>query len=93
MFKSIEDAQALRQRVCECFERAALPGTSDKVLSCLQPLNVLPPFSPVLCLPSLPLSACICPPCPACGVLMHVIAPADSQFQPQQARQHISMQS
>ena len=31
MFKSIEDAQALRQRVCECFERAALPGTSDKV--------------------------------------------------------------
>ena len=37
MFKSIEDAQALRQRVCECFERAALPGTSDKV-----PLSNLP---------------------------------------------------
>ena len=31
MFKSIEDAQALRQRVCECFERSALPGTSDEV--------------------------------------------------------------
>ncbi|GBF96542.1 hypothetical protein Rsub_09125 [Raphidocelis subcapitata] len=28
-FKSIEDAKALRRRVSECFERAALPATSD----------------------------------------------------------------
>lgn len=30
-FKSIEDAMALRQRVCECFERAALPDTTPEV--------------------------------------------------------------
>ena len=30
-FKSIANANALRQRVCECFERAALPQTSQKV--------------------------------------------------------------
>ena len=30
-FKSIEDATALRQRVCECFERAVLPDTSEEV--------------------------------------------------------------
>ncbi|KAK9836804.1 hypothetical protein WJX74_008426 [Apatococcus lobatus] len=29
-FKRIEDARALRQRVSECFEHAALPGTSDQ---------------------------------------------------------------
>ena len=29
-FKCIEDAGALRQRVCECFERAALPETSEE---------------------------------------------------------------
>lgn len=30
-FKSIANANALRQRVCECFERAALPQTSQQV--------------------------------------------------------------
>lgn len=30
-FKSIEDANALRARVSECFERAALPATPDEV--------------------------------------------------------------
>lgn len=30
-FKSIANANALRQRVCECFERAALPQTSQEV--------------------------------------------------------------
>ncbi|KIZ06131.1 NADH dehydrogenase, partial [Monoraphidium neglectum] len=29
-FKSIEDAKALRRRVSECFERAALPATPDE---------------------------------------------------------------
>ncbi|GAX84552.1 hypothetical protein CEUSTIGMA_g11973.t1 [Chlamydomonas eustigma] len=29
-FKSIEDASALRARVSECFERAALPGSTDE---------------------------------------------------------------
>jgi NADH:ubiquinone reductase (non-electrogenic) len=28
-FKSIEDANKLRSRVSECFERASLPGTSQ----------------------------------------------------------------
>ena len=32
-FKSIANANALRQRVCECFERAALPQTSQQVCS------------------------------------------------------------
>ena len=30
-FKSITDASKLRRQVSECFERAALPNTSDKV--------------------------------------------------------------
>ncbi len=30
-FKSIADAHNLRQRVCECFERAALPTITDQV--------------------------------------------------------------
>ncbi len=30
-FKSIEDANALRRRVSECFERAALPATPAEV--------------------------------------------------------------
>lgn len=30
-FKSIEDANRLRRQVSECFERAALPQTSEKV--------------------------------------------------------------
>lgn len=30
-FKSIEDAKALRKQLSECFERAALPYTSDEV--------------------------------------------------------------
>ena len=30
-FKSIADAHALRQRVCECFERAALPTITEQV--------------------------------------------------------------
>ena len=30
-FKSIEDANRLRRQVSECFERAALPHTSQKV--------------------------------------------------------------
>ena len=29
MFKSIEDANKLRSRLSECFERASLPGTSE----------------------------------------------------------------
>lgn len=29
-FKSIEDANRLRSRVSECFERASLPGTSEE---------------------------------------------------------------
>jgi len=29
-FKSIEDANNLRRRVSECFERAALPATTDE---------------------------------------------------------------
>jgi hypothetical protein len=32
-FKSIEDANALRNRVSECFERAALPATPESVRS------------------------------------------------------------
>ena len=31
-FKSITDANKLRRQVSECFERAALPNTSDKVM-------------------------------------------------------------
>ncbi|KAK9813760.1 hypothetical protein WJX73_007780 [Symbiochloris irregularis] len=34
-FKSIEDAMALRQRVCECFERAALPDTTPEQVRAL----------------------------------------------------------
>ena len=30
-FKSIADATSIRQRICESFERAALPGISDEV--------------------------------------------------------------
>ena len=30
-FKSIEDAKNVQQRVCECFERAALPGIPEEV--------------------------------------------------------------
>lgn len=37
-FKSITDANKLRRQVSECFERAALPNTSDKVMS-IQPLS------------------------------------------------------
>lgn len=32
-FKSIEDANSLRRRVSECFERAALPATPEEVRS------------------------------------------------------------
>ena len=32
-FKSIADATSIRQRICESFERAALPGISDEVRS------------------------------------------------------------
>lgn len=35
-FKSIEDANALRRRVSECFERAALPQTPEEVSAPVQ---------------------------------------------------------
>ena len=35
-FKSVEDARELRRKVLQCFERAALPETSDVVGSPLQ---------------------------------------------------------
>lgn len=45
-FKSIEDANSLRARVSECFERAALPATPDEVRATL-PCGVQCKYSPV----------------------------------------------
>ena len=55
-FKSIDDANRLRRQVSECFERAALPQSSQQV--CDEPPSELP-ASPGL-RSSAPLECCSC---------------------------------